>query len=219
MKYKCLVLDHDDTVVNSTADIHFPSFVEYLRIVKPQIADNYTLESYLVKNFYPGVTSLFLDEVGLTEEEFLKEQDFWAEYVKGHIPKAFDGIRQLVADFKKNGGIVAVNSHSYSKYIERDYLSNGIELPDVIYAWDLPKEHRKPSPYGMYDLMEKYSLKPSEIVMVDDLKPGYDMAKAAGVDFAAAGWAYDIPLIREFMEKNCDKYCETVDELREYIGL
>ena len=27
MKYKCLVLDHDDTVVNSTATIHFPSFI------------------------------------------------------------------------------------------------------------------------------------------------------------------------------------------------
>ena len=31
MRYKCLVLDHDDTVVNSTATIHFPSFVDYLK--------------------------------------------------------------------------------------------------------------------------------------------------------------------------------------------
>ena len=29
MKYKCLVFDHDDTVVNSTATIHHPCFVEY----------------------------------------------------------------------------------------------------------------------------------------------------------------------------------------------
>mgnify|MGYP003305750446 CR=1 FL=1 len=40
-----------------------------------------------------------------------------------------------------------------------------------------------------------------------------DMAKAAGVDFAAAGWAYDVPLIEEFMRKNCDYYLKTVDEL------
>ena len=219
MKYKCLVLDHDDTVVDSTRDIHFPSFVEYLKIVRPEIADNYTLESYLIKNFSPGVTSLFLDEVGLTEEEFLAEQAFWAEYVKAHIPKAFDGIRELVCDFKKNGGIVAVNSHSYSKYIERDYQHNGIIAPDIIYAWDLPKEKRKPSPFGIFDLVERYNLSLDEIVMVDDLKPGYDMAKAAGIDFVCAGWAYDIPEIRGFMEKNCDKYCKSVGELREFIGL
>ena len=35
MKYKCLVFDHDDTVVNSTATIHFPSFRDYLKIYRP----------------------------------------------------------------------------------------------------------------------------------------------------------------------------------------
>ncbi|HOK48860.1 MAG TPA: hydrolase, partial [Sedimentibacter sp.] len=30
MKYKCLVLDHDDTAVKSTPDIHYPSFVKAL---------------------------------------------------------------------------------------------------------------------------------------------------------------------------------------------
>ena len=40
MKYKCLVLDHDDTVVDSTATIHFPSFVKYLEDYRPEIAGN-----------------------------------------------------------------------------------------------------------------------------------------------------------------------------------
>ena len=30
LRYKCLVLDHDDTVVNSTATVHYPCFVEYM---------------------------------------------------------------------------------------------------------------------------------------------------------------------------------------------
>ena len=29
MKFPCLVLDHDDTVVNSTATVHYPCFAEY----------------------------------------------------------------------------------------------------------------------------------------------------------------------------------------------
>ena len=50
MRYKCLVLDHDDTVVNSTATIHYPCFCEFLKEVRPQ-ATHYTLEDYFRWNF------------------------------------------------------------------------------------------------------------------------------------------------------------------------
>ena len=53
--------------------------------------------------------------------------------------------------------------------------------------------------------------------MVDDLKPGYDMAKSAGVDFAAAGWAYDEPEIECFMRENCDYYFKTIVELADFL--
>ena len=48
-------------------------------------------------------------------------------------------------------------------------------------------------------------------------KPGYDMARAAGVDFAAAGWAYDVPEIEGFMRKNCDFYFKTVQDLGQFL--
>ena len=54
-------------------------------------------------------------------------------------------------------------------------------------------------------------------LVVDDLKPGYDMAKAAGVPFAAAGWANDIPQIESFMRANCGKYFKKVEELKQYL--
>ena len=53
--------------------------------------------------------------------------------------------------------------------------------------------------------------------MLDDLKPGYDMARAAGVDFAAAGWAYDVPEIESFMRKNCDYYFKTVQDFGRFL--
>ena len=87
----------------------------------------------------------------------------------------------------------------------------------MIYSWDLPKEQRKPSPYTLFDLMKRYDLAPSDILVVDDLKPGFEMARGAGVDFAAAGWAYDIPEIENYMRKNCDYYLKTVEELRKIL--
>ena len=118
------------------------------------------------------------------------------------------------ASFYKTCGKVAVVSHSLTRYIERDYRSNDLPFPDVIYGWDIPDEERKPSPHTLFDLMKRYNLSPSEVLVVDDLKPGFDMARSAGVDFAAAGWAYSIGEIEEFMKKNCDYYLKSVEELR-----
>ena len=49
MRYPCLVVDHDDTVVNSTATVHYPCFVEYTGIYHPEV--HYTLEEYIKYNF------------------------------------------------------------------------------------------------------------------------------------------------------------------------
>ena len=67
MRFKCLVMDHDDTTVNSTATIHFPSFLAYLKLVRPEAS--YTLEEYFRKNFDPGIMALFTGELGFSEEE------------------------------------------------------------------------------------------------------------------------------------------------------
>jgi len=213
MKYKCLILDHDDTVVNSTATVHYPCFVEYLEKYRPHLAKNYTLESYFIKNFHPGITSLLRDEVGLTEEEIRHEEAYWSDYVKGHSPAAYEGMREIISRFIAEGGIVVVDSHSYVKYIERDFKNNSLPTPHRIYGWDLPSEQRKPSPYTVLEVISDFKLDPCEVLVVDDLKPGYDMARAAGVDFAAAGWAYDVPEIEEFMRASCDFYLKSTKEL------
>ena len=217
MKYKCLVLDHDDTVVDSTASIHFPAFVEYLRVKMPALADKYTLEDYFRYNFDPGVVEFFKNHVGLSDEDMIDEEAFWRAYVKEHIPNAYPGMKQIIERFRAEGGIVAVDSHSYASYIERDYRENGLPMPEVIYGWELPPVQRKPSPYTLFDLMRRYSLTERDILVVDDLKPGYDMARAAGVDFAAAGWAHDIPEIEGFMRRHCDYYFKTRESLYELL--
>lgn len=218
MKYKCLVLDHDDTVVNSTATIHYPSFVAYLEENMPERLSDYDLDIFFKKNFDPGVIALFHDELGMDDAEMEREEKYWIDFVEKRIPDAYEGIGEIIADFRRQGGIIAVVSHSFQRYIERDYKHNRLPMPDIIYGWDIPKEKRKPSPWCILDIAEKYGISPSEILVVDDLKPGYDMARAAGADFAAAGWANDIPEIEDFMRENCDYYLKTVDDFKLLVG-
>jgi len=215
MRYKCLVFDHDDTVVNSTATIHFPSFEAYCRLVRPDA--HYTLEEYFRKNFDPGIMPLFLDELGFTDEELEGEFAFWKSYVKTRVPKAYPGIREIQLRQKREGGLLCVVSHSMQETILRDYRENGLPMPDLVFGWDDPPEQRKPSCYSLEQIERRFGLEPDELLVIDDLKPGCDMARAAGVPIAGAGWANDIPQIEAAMRESCDFYFKTVAGLDAFL--
>ena len=183
--------------------------------MRPQA--HYTLEEYFRKNFDPGILPLFTGELGFTDEELEGEFRFWQDWLRTRVPKAYPGIREILERHRAAGGIIAVVSHSMRENIERDYRENGLPMPDAIFGWELPPERRKPEPWALYQIMEQFSLEKTDLLMLDDLKPGYDMARAAGVDFAAAGWAYDVPEIEGFMRKNCDYYFKTVQDFGRFL--
>lgn len=216
MKYKCLVFDHDDTVVNSTATIHHPCFELYLAANYP--GRSCTLEDYFLKNFDPGFVPMCRDEYGMGPEDIEDESRFWAEYVKGHIPRAYAGVREIMERQRQQGGLICVVSHSLEENILRDYRANSLPEPDAVYGWGRPIHERKPEPFPLLDIMGRFSLNPEELLMIDDLKPGYDMARSCGVDFAAVGWANDIPAIESFMRQNSSSYFKKVSELAEFLA-
>ena len=216
MKYKCLVFDHDDTTVNSTATIHYPSFVEYMEKYHPEI--KYSLEEYVKYNFDPGVMEFFTDMCGLNDEELKAEEIFWYEYAKTHYADAFPGIKEIMERQKAEGGYIAVVSHSYAENILKDYKHNDLPDPDIIFGWEQPLEERKPSPIPIYKIQEKFGLEKEDILMIDDLKPGLDMAKAAGIDFAAACWCFDIPENEKHMREHANFVFKSVEDFRKFLA-
>lgn len=217
MKYKCLIFDHDDTTVNSTATIHYPCFVEYLKEFRPGMT--LTLEDYFLKNFEPGFIEMAKYDFGLSEEDLVTEVEYWNRYVQSHVPVVYEGIKTIMDRQKEEGGLIAVISHSFKQNILRDYARNNLPQPDEIFGWEQPVERRKPNVWPVEQILRKFDLQPSDCLMIDDLKPGYDMAISAGIDFAAAGWANDIAIIEQFMRTNCEHYFKTVEELQRFLEI
>ena len=215
MKYKCLVFDHDDTTVNSTATIHHPCFQLFLDQYRPGMVCS--LEEYFLKNFDPGFIPMCRQDYAMSDEELETEGLFWREYVKGHIPLVYPGIIEIMERHRAQGGLICVVSHSHEDNILRDYEHNGLPTPDAVYGWGRPAHERKPHPFPLLDIMARFGLEASDLLMIDDLKPGYDMAMACGVDFAAVGWASDIAPIEAFMRENSRLYFKTVDELDAFL--
>ena len=216
LKYPCLVLDHDDTVVQSEATINYPFFCYILDQFRP--GATITLEEYTNGCFTPGFADMCRQRYQFTEQELVDEYNGWMEYVKTHIPVPFPGIKELICRYKKSGGIICVVSHSSTVNITRDYKEHFGILPDDIYGWDLPEHQRKPNTYPLDQIMKKYDLQPHQLLVVDDLKPAWIMCKNAGVPIAFAAWSkQECPAILEEMSALCDFTFHSPRALEAYL--
>ena len=90
MKYKCLILDHDDTIVDSTRTVNFPAFLDSLSKLRPGVT--MTCDDYFKYNYKPGFTALCFDILKFSEEEMHIQENNWQSYIRDHAPVCFDGI-------------------------------------------------------------------------------------------------------------------------------
>lgn len=215
MRYRCLIFDHDDTTVNSTATIHHPCFVHFLEEYYP--GRFCSLEEYFLKNYDPGFIPMCREEYGMDDRMIEIEGQYWRDYVRSRVPDAYPGIREIMEQQKAEGGMTAVISHSFRDNILRDYLANSLPTPNLVFGWEMPAEKRKPNAWPLQEVLRQLDLRPEEALMIDDLKPGYDMAQACGVPFAAAGWSNNIQMIETFMRSNCNLYFKHVSDLADYL--
>lgn len=213
--FRCLVLDHDDTAVKSTPVIHFPAFQDTLRALRPGL--EMSLEEFMGYCFEPGFSRLCGEVLGFTTEEMAYQLENWQRHVDCRIPEFYEGIPEILESQKAAGGLICVVSHSRGENIYRDYQVRLGIRPALVFGWELGEEKRKPSPYPLLKIMETYSLRPEELLVVDDLKPGCDMARARGVKSACAGWSGQLPAAAEFMKARCDYYFDQVEELRQFL--
>lgn len=216
LKYPCLILDHDDTVVQSETTINYPYFCYILNQFRP--GATITLEEYIQGCFYPGFAGMCREKFQFTEQELVDEYIGWKEHIRTHIPAPFPGIAHIIRRHKESGGTLCVVSHSSAENITRDYQAHFGILPDDIFGWDLPEAQRKPSAYPLERIMEKYGFSPSEMLVVDDLKPAWEMSRKVGVPIAFAGWSkQEVPQILEEMRTLCDYAFDTTEELEKFL--
>ncbi|MDR1894232.1 MAG: HAD family phosphatase [Spirochaetales bacterium] len=217
LKYKALIFDHDDTCVNSTAGLHYPAHVKALKLLRPE-EKPVSLQTWFEKNFSPGFLPFLENELHFTEAELETAFLVWREALSTTIPDFYPGILPFMREYRMRGGRIAVVSHSDPEMIRRAYQAKAPDLmPEVIFGWDNDPEKRKPAPYPALQALAQFNLPPQEVLVLDDLLPGIEMAQRAGIPGAAAGWGHQVPLIREAMEKICLRYFRTFEEFEDFL--
>ena len=216
LKYRCLVLDHDDTVVQSMKTLSYPFWCMELEIFRPGVTQS--LEDYILECHNRGFAGLCRDCFHFTDEELKTEHRMWMDYIMTHTPDPYPGIAAVIRRQKEEGGLVCVVSHSHADNIVRDYKTHFNMEPDAIYGWELPPHQRKPHPYPLLNIMQRYDLKPEEILVVDDMKLACQMAHPLGITVAYSGWnGLGIPEIEAEMKAMCAYSFDSTEKLYNFL--
>ncbi len=213
MRYQLLVLDHDDTVVKSMEQLHYPSMLHTLAQLRPNV--RMTADEYKELCADPGFEPYCRQVLGLSDEEMAFELADWQAFTAGRIPDAFEGMKETLCAFKAAGGKIGVVTHSARALVERDYAHHFGFVPDAVL--DLTFTPQKPDPAPVQALLTRFALPPAAALAVDDLPPGLHMAAAAGVDFAYAAWGKPAPSVDRVMRANAPLVLETVADLQRVI--
>ena len=215
LRYPCLILDHDDTVVDSTETCNYPSFQKSLAHMRP--GAEITMEDFVNYSFEPGFLAMCRDIYGFSEEEVEMQYHRWKADITDNRPPFVEGMIPLLKRYRAAGGHICTVSHSDSSIITGDYMANCGFAPEIIFGWDCPEEQRKPSPYPVEEILRRLGLEASRALVVDDLKPGLTMARAAGADFAAAGWCCPVRRVADYMKEHADYYFSRVSQLESLL--
>lgn len=216
LKYPCLVLDHDDTVVQTEKTIGYPYFCYILDQFRP--GETISFSDYVHDCHDYGFAEMCRRRWQFTEAEQKQEYAGWMEYVMTHIPDVFSGIGDVIRKQKAAGGLICVVSHSSVQNITRDYREHFGILPDAIYGWDYPEHQRKPNPFPLEDIMDRFHLNPDDILVVDDMKLACKMAEPLDVDVAFAAWGkQEFPELTEEMRSLCRYSFDAPDALSRFL--
>eukprot|EP00727_Mastigamoeba_balamuthi_P014159 m51a1_g9366 hypothetical protein (225) ;mRNA; r:182137-183036 len=219
-RYKCLVVDHDDTAVDSTPPIHYPAYVDALAKLRPGVPA-LSLDEYLLCNHRSGFTSFLRETLQFTEADMDFEYKNWRRFAAERTPKFFDGVGDLLKEHVAAGGYFVVSSLNEEDFIRRHYeAAFGSSLqPSLVYGWVPDSSKNKPNAWPVLDAAAKLGVKLEDVAVLDDSSAGVVMARAAGVAAIGVGWSHSVKEIHDDMRQRCDAYFTTVQDLREWLYL
>lgn len=218
MMKKLLIFDVDGTVLDTIETITFHINKAINEFGIESVDSSYT-SSVL------GYSSVFLMEKVLQYRNYEYDMDTFNEildlyhkYYQGdvsYLTKPYEGIVEMLTYLRDKGYILTALSNKpdhtlsvlFDKIDFKKYFDFSIGQVD-----DIPK---KPDPYMINYIVDKYSLKKEDICLIGDSEVDFKTAKNADIDFIAVTWGFRT---KEQLESLNSKYIvDSVKELREVI--
>lgn len=211
MKIKLIIFDLDGTLVDTATDI--TNALNYA--IEPYLREKLTV-THTVSLIGEGLTRLVEKVLGDTMAA-VKPQvlERFIQYYSEHLTDfsvPYPGVRDTLSDLAEYRKVIVSNKReSLSKKVLEDLAL--AQFFDAILGSDSVKE-KKPSPQPLHQVMDMFSCRPAETVIIGDSSYDIDAGRAAGAITIAVSYGYNDPN----MLRHADFVIDTFAELKEKLG-
>jgi len=148
------------------------------------------------------------------DKVFAAYKEIFAENCMYHV-RPYEGIRELLESLKDAGLKIAVLSNKpHAETIDVVESIFGKGYFDVIHG-QKPKVERKPSPAGVFCILEELGLSVDEIAYLGDTSTDMQTGKSAGAFTVGALWGFRDR--KELEENHADAIIKNPGELLDYV--
>ena len=177
MKYKALIFDIDNTLVN-TLDMNM---IPLQKIIQEEKGEEWTLEEVYHFASYPGMKVMEELEVKNHEEVYAR----WVQYVNEYKASPYEGMDDVLKTLHEKLRFSVVSSKNKKQY-DIDVVSLGLDnYMEVVVLEDDTSKH-KPDPEPLLLCMERLGLNKEDVIYIGDAYSDLLASRNAGIDFAFA---------------------------------
>ncbi len=120
-----------------------------------------------------------------------------------HLVKEYPGVREALAELRRNGYRLAVVTSKRRRSASRDLEVFGLALYCEVLVTAEDTENHKPDPEPVLKALEKLGISPRQATFIGDSPYDVRSAHAAGLSAGVVGWG---PFPREILEKESPDY-------------
>lgn len=204
LRKKCLILDHDDTIINSQESIHYPLFVEVLKKLRPNIQP-IDFERFIDLSNELGFVKMCRTLYHYTPQEIEFEYHYWKTHSAAMQAPSFEGLKEILQAFTQAGGLIIVYTMNSSQNVLQDYERLFQFVPHKIIAHDQYVVLKKPYRLSILHALHELELNVKECIFIDDTPMLLELKDRLNMDFLAANWAksahplwkhrHDVPIL------------------------
>jgi HAD superfamily hydrolase (TIGR01549 family) len=186
MKIKAIIFDYDGVIVDS-----FPTIHKVYQIICKKLGKKCPEKFPEFKKFFGYNSRNFIKNLGLTEEETRKFDEFCSEEILNQEPKFFHKIDDVIKKLKEKYKLIIVSSNT-QREVENKMKLLGVHSHFNIIMGGKVGPLKKSTAFK--ELIKDLNLSEDEILVVGDRVNDYFDAKEAGLNniiLVEYGWGYE----------------------------
>lgn len=213
--YQYIIFDLDGTLVDSCPDI-----IETIKYIINRYHFEQKEDAFIRSCIGGGARNVLIKSLGKDKEALIDQEilPLFVEYYTENCDKktvAYGGVEEVLAYYKSQGKALSVATFKIRRATEKilrtlklyDYFDILVTADDV--------KNPKPHPDCIHSILDYYSCRKNQAILIGDTKTDYLTGTNAGIDVCGVTFGYGAPEVVRSL--NPTYVIDRIEELKEVV--